>query len=447
MGLIDDLCDLQVPQSILFSPDGQKLVFATSLSFGHKAAGEDNAKTTLWHAETGKERSAKQLTSGKHNDNSAQFAPHGASIAFLSDRGKPGKSSAIHLLPFSGPGEAIALTKADSEAAVSKFEFSPDGSKIAFISADEKSEEKKKGEEEKDDADVWDEAWEYGRLRVVDVATKDVTTLVERKAHVTNFAFSDDGKNIVFTQTDTPDIESAGDGGVKVCIVDVNSKEIKDLTTFPSSLNFMKEMVWCGDKIYFIGPKAQTFNSANGVFQIDRTSAKTEHAHCAYGIENCAFALIKRNGDVIVRVAHGLNDEIRMLEGRTLFSSRKSVSAYDATFSKDSDEILIAVAVSDVNHPTEVFTTTASGGALIQLTDLGKKFADEKFGVCSIVSNQSFDKKVTLNCPFYTPASAPTKDDGTPSKPLPTVVLVHGGPYGRNGALPSAINGVLIAAS
>lgn len=138
--------------------------------------------------------------------------------------------------------------------------------------------------------------------------------------------------------------------------------------------------------------------------------------------------------DVFVRVAHGLEDQIRMLDGKTLFSRRQKIESADVAFTHDSDEIVLAVALGDTNHPSEVYTTTASGGDMVRLTNFGLVFADQKFGTCTFLSCTSSDGKVELECPWIAPAgNNMNANEANPKQPLPTVVLAHGGPY--NGRL------------
>jgi WD40-like Beta Propeller Repeat len=100
MTLHEDLLDLQVPESIPISPNKQSIVYSTSLPVGHRKG--DYAVSTIWLAATGKTGSARQLTNGSYCDREPKWSPTGRSIAILSDRSKPGESSAIFILPLHG---------------------------------------------------------------------------------------------------------------------------------------------------------------------------------------------------------------------------------------------------------------------------------------------------------------------------------------------------------
>lgn len=430
MTLIDQLLDLQIPDCVKISPNGQKVLYSTTLEFGAKTAGEISA-STIWLAEIGKAKSSRQLTSGLHCDRDPRWSPDGTNIAFVSDRAKPGESSAIYVLPLAG-GEALAITPAENERSIRRFEFSPDSKLIAFISADEKTEEKKAKEKAKDDAQVWGEDWAYDRLRVVDLATKKVTTLVDEDAHITDLAWSDTGDKLAFVEVRTPWIESPLLYGSTISTFNMLSSEITKLTQFPSVL---RDLTWAAQSLYFVGPREAPISSSSYcVFQIDLDRSETAYAKHSHGVDNCALNVAKAGGDVVVGVQDGMQDQICFLGGRTMFGKKKKIDAWAAGFTRDSDEVMLAIAQSDTNHPCEIYSTTASGGAMVQLSDHGHAFTstNRTFGSCTFISCPSSDGKVELECPWLTPSSAPTKPDGTPKEPLPTVVLVHGGPYYRH---------------
>lgn len=145
-----------------------------------------------------------------------------------------------------------------------------------------------------------------------------------------------------------------------------------------------------------------------------------------FGDENDVYTLTNVNGEVVAQVTHGLEDRIYLLSGRVVYSKPLHLQASHAAFPADSDELILVVATSDVNTPVEVFSTAASGGALVQLSNHGAVLKDRKFGSCHFFQCPSLDKEVELDGIFLTPSASP------PQKPQPAIVLVHGGPTDRN---------------
>lgn len=424
MTFLEELLDLQVPQEIRISPNAQQVLYSTALVHRHKK--DEHAQLSLWLAETGKAKSARKLTSGLHNDSSPRWFPDGKTIAFLSDRHDHGKKFAVYALDTTG-GEAYPLTSTETEQPVDAFEISPDGKWIAFISADEKTEERKAKEKAKDDVKVWGEDWLYHRLRLMHVATKKVTTLFDQDAHVRSLAWQDKGKKIAFFASRNPDLESYFLGNA-IFVADVASSNVQLASRVPS---WTANPIFVGDKLYFNGPAViDSTESSVVVYSLDFDQSPPPLEKVAYGEENCAAGLRGAGGDVTVLVQHGMEDQVRMLDGKTLLSKRQRILAWDAAFTKDSDELIVAIGTGDANKPTEVYTTTASGGALIQVSTHGEALQGKKFGKASFFSCRSKDDKEDLDAMWITPVDDDAENETT-AKPKPTIVLIHGGPYYR----------------
>ncbi|KAK5100797.1 hypothetical protein LTR70_001302 [Exophiala xenobiotica] len=407
------LADLRTPQDTRLSPDGKYVVYALR-SFWVRQ--KDNITASLWLAEVGKENSARQITQGNYHDSSPMFSPDGKYISFLSDRAKPGKASALYLMPVNG-GEALPQTSTENEKGVDEYKWCPDGDSIAFSSPDEDSEEKKKRNEAKDDAKVYGEDWPFGRLRVIDVKTKEVITLWKEEAHVAGLQWSPDGKQIAFNTSRTPELDVVFSKGGTIRILDVKTKHVMEVCTFAAMVN---NLCWQGEELLWVS--GLPLFSANRVYHVSATTIKANPSHLAYGENNCAEG-IRLCGDlVVVYVQEGSSDQLRLLESDTLFSEEADIGkGWDAVI-KDNQTTLV-VTKGTTSAPEEVFSMV--DGKCCQLSNHNKQFANMQIGEGQAMRCKA-DDGLDLEGVICVPRSLIGKNG-----PHPSMVLVHGGPYGR----------------
>ncbi|KAF4339121.1 peptidase yuxL [Fusarium beomiforme] len=420
------LCDLEVPKVIKFSPDGQKIVYSTSLIGGQRKG--KNALSTLWLASTNEPNSSRQLTSGLFNDTQPKWHPDGNRVAFLSDRAKVGESSAIWMLRLDG-GDAMPMTDTENQEGIEAFSFSPDGKTIAYVSPDEKNEEQKeKDEKEESDPEVWGEKWEYARLRLVDVESHETKVLVGGDKHIGETSWSPDGKSLAFLSTENPHIEEANLTGTSISTVNIETGEVKTLCTI---MNEPYDLTWAPDgQIYFItGVPHDKDAGGRAVYRID-PDADEGFVNVAYGIDDDAADLLVAGGKLLVKRNVRLVDVVTEFAGDDLFDVKKELWVYDVFINHETGRATLAASLSDVGTPYDIFIIE-QGKDKIKVSDHGKPLADKSFGSCTALTCRSTDNEVELDGLYLTPASKALADK-TPIEPLPTLVLIHGGPTSRD---------------
>lgn len=413
---LESLADLQVPSDLHISPDGTKIVYALR-SFSKK---NENATSSIWIAAVGKEKSSRPFTSGLFNDEQPQWAPDGTSIAFKSDRGQPGKSSAIYVMPIGG-GEAYPLTPAENQRNIATFEWSPDGVFIAYISADEKSDQQVRKEEEKDDARIWGEELKCQRLRVVHVATREIRTLVSGNRHVHDFSWSLNGKQIAYVEHQDPDINSAGYYGAKICIAALTTETSTTITRFPGPVT---QLAWGEDGIFFIAGKVPTHcSTSRGLYRLSIDEGTYARADPRGG--TCCLSLHRNQSLLSYRVQSGLMDEIGYIEDCKCYHTyreKHDMASFDVF--KSPKLLLTAITKGDGSNPEEVFSISGSADP-VKLSDHNSALAALKISRALPIEAKATDG-YNLDGVMYFPSNYKETD-----APLPTILLPHGGPYYR----------------
>ncbi len=119
----EDLLKLRFPSDPQISPDGSKVVFVV------KVINEEKNKyfSHLWLVSTDVGE-PKQFTQGEVSDRSPRWSPDGKWIAFIRTRDK---QTQIYVIPADG-GEARQVTTLE-QGGISQIEWSPDGTRLAFV--------------------------------------------------------------------------------------------------------------------------------------------------------------------------------------------------------------------------------------------------------------------------------------------------------------------------
>jgi dipeptidyl aminopeptidase/acylaminoacyl peptidase len=205
---MDDVLALRTVTDPQVSPDGKWVAYVVS----ELNADATDYNTDIWvvSSDGGEPR---RLTNSPVTDEFPRWSPDGHTIAFLSDRPRPGAKTddpkpatdeakrQIWLIRPDG-GEAWILT--DAKGGVSELEWAHDGSRVGYLSKEPKSDERKKKEKDKDDAWTPSQLYPWGRLWVIDVASRKAVQLTSGDMHVTGFALSPDGRQAVYAGQPTP---------------------------------------------------------------------------------------------------------------------------------------------------------------------------------------------------------------------------------------------------
>lgn len=230
-----DIMRVQSVGGAAISPSGDRIVYTIS-AWEHPNARGDTAlgdrherRSHLWiipyAGGTGR-----QITNGERGESQPQWSPDGATIAFVAARGTGTGDDApkpqLWLLPADG-GEASQLTRARD--GVVAYKWSPDGTRIAYLTPDTVSREEEAKLRRRDDAKVYEEDFRLNHLWVIDVRTKEARKVTSGAFTVRGApSWSPDGTRLAFDASPTPMIR---DERRDAYIVDIASLALDRIST------------------------------------------------------------------------------------------------------------------------------------------------------------------------------------------------------------------------
>ena len=406
----EDILALKNVSDAQVSPDGRWVAYVVTTTDMKENA--NDADVWLVSAAGG---DAFRLTTSKKNDNQPRWSPDGKRIAFISAREE--KTQIFLISPFGGEAEKLT----DSKSGVTSFQWSPDGLRIAYVATQELTPEEEKRQKEKDDAQVIDKDFKLARIWVIDLQTKKANEIVKGDLNAGDPQWSPDGNLLAFTATPTP----KPDDGTLSDIWLVERGSLRKLTNND-------------------GPDTSPRWSRDGrqiaYLSRDLKSAEVGQLRLTVvGVEGGAPRAIAPSFEYQPGAPKWSAD------GRTIFfnapvratSQLFSVPASggdpkqlsnvtgvmgQASFSRDNT--VVAFTKSDSMHPDDVYIAkTLSFSEPVRLTDHNPKIRELALGLSEIIRWKSKDGMEIEGVLIY-PVGYQT------GKRYPTVALIHGGPAG-----------------
>jgi len=201
----DDVLNIKAIQGATISPDGKWVIYGVRQWVDEKDQKE--SRTHIWKVATDGTSPARQITFGEKGDSQAQFSPDGKFISFVSARGGAEAKAQIYVMSIEG-GEAWKLTDAKEGLTPPQFPYSwsPDSSRIAFVTTDPRSADEEANVKKRDDERVFEGDFRFAHAWVVDVETKQATRITEGTTWTVQGqpSWSPDGKQFTFGAATTP---------------------------------------------------------------------------------------------------------------------------------------------------------------------------------------------------------------------------------------------------
>ena len=415
-----DVLSLEYLGGYDLSPDG------TAVAYEVRAANweENRYDREIWLWRQGRE--AIRLTrSAKGTSRSPSWSPDGQWIAFLSNRDE---KQQIQLIRADG-GEAVALTS--HEEGVDSFDWSPDGTRIAFTASDPADSLKKKLEEEYGAWAVEDDDTGRTHLWVVDVvgdSASDPETLTEGMEFTVNgFEWSPDGTRIGFEHQPDQTINSRGD----ISVLEIESGKITPVVKGPGEEGGLE---WSPDGEWLLYSSAGADTTSNyylnsRLWKIRSTGAG-DPIPLAADLDENLWSYRWTEAGIFVVAWQGTDRRVFKVDpesGGHMEFAAVPAQIWGLDFS--ANEHMMLVNASSATTLPELYLTDASNYAPGKITDFSDQLAGWEVGTSEVVSWTSEDG-TEIEGVLHKPA------DFDPSRKYPLLVVIHGGPTGTDYPMP-----------
>ena len=420
---VDELIALERAESPAISPDGRRVAYAVRTSDWDT----DSYETEIFLADrdTGETR---QLTNAAKSSRDPAWAPGGASLAFLSDRG--GKTQ-IYVIDARG-GEAARLT--DLEEGVTRFAWSPDGSTIAFSAMDPLDPSRKARDERYGVFEIVDVDRRMHHLHAIDVSGRVVRRLTSGDLYVGRFSWSPDGSAIAFDHR--PDGDASSSGSSDISIVRSSGGAVETLVAqdgpdsdpvwSPDGRRIAFESAMESPQFYYRNRRIAVVSAAGGPVE-SLTDAFDENPRLLAWSPNGLFF------DAAERTWQSLYRLDPMTHAIERAPTAEGLNATSFSFSRDYRQV--AYMGSDARSYPEIFVASTETMAATRLTDLGAQLDGWLEHETEVISWTSSDG-ATIEGVLHRPA------DFQAGRRYPLLVVIHGGPTGTSRPARPAASGV-----
>ncbi|HJU73043.1 MAG TPA: S9 family peptidase, partial [Gemmatimonadaceae bacterium] len=379
---------------------------------------------------------ARQITFGERGESQPQWSPDGRHISFVAARGAGTGDDApraqIWLLRSDG-GEAWQLTTIKD--GVSGYAWSPDGSKIVFLSVDSLTREQDAKNRRRDDPKTFEGDMRWTHAWVVDVATKQATKITSGDFTVLGIAnWSPDGTRLtLLTRTTT----LQRDERREAVIVTIATKATEKVVP-PAGMTIQGAPVWSPDgrTLAYTAFAEEWKPNADGIFSRTlRNNQLILYDVAAKTAKSAASAQFDYSVGALRFSADGK---------RVLFSAQDR--AYPSAFSYDiasgkytqhtkgimlrapsysKDESVVAFAMDSPKAPADVYVSDATFANPRKLTNINPQVAKFALGDTEVITWKSTDG--------WTVEGILLKPVGYQAgQRYPLKVDVHGGPTGAH---------------
>jgi len=417
---VDDNLNLKRVSSPSLSPDGKWVIFSMAKLDWKK----NKFPSHLWMVST--EGGEPFQYTSIEGDSSPQWSPDGTKLAFLRTTGeKEERSRQIWIMRTSG-GEATKLT--DHKDTISGFKWSRDGKYLVFRTPDAKSKEQKEKEKQGDDAIFVDEGpngqgrSSWSNLWLFDVENKKEEAITKEKMSIRDFDISPDGSQVVFIYrtSNTRNEPFMAEIGM------VNTKEGKVIhLTDNQAPESQPRWSPSGKEIAYLASDDKTFALAESkiwIMDVQSKSYRKVSGDFQGGIrtywwtpdgKSLLFSAGVRTNAHLFRLDLTSGKITQLTKGGGVIGS--------CSFSTDATKL--AYIYSHTQQPPDIWFATLPQVEPRRLTEVNPWIKELALASAQVITWKSKDG-LPIEGLLYLPP------DYKPGTPIPLILYIHGGPAG-----------------
>ena len=406
--------------AIVPSPDGNKVLYTVREAMMTEDRSEYVNQVWLCNADGSNHI---QLTKGDKNSSSPGWSPDGKWISFTSSR--DGKAN-LYLLPVGG-GESEKIT--DVKTGVTNYEWSRDGSMIAFTMLDAAADKEEKDKKSKNDWYFMDEEVKQNRLFVLWLNKKDTAgKYVQKKItnenyNINAFDWSADGKSIIYSHGKSPEVNDNIYSDISM--IDIESGKTKPIATTAAgetnpifSPDGKSIVYYCtADPLDWSGPRhARVYNMADG---------KTWRLKATPNEDGNIIGWTADGKNILWSEANKTLSSVYSLsaDGKSILEWTKGSSDFIGGAVLNSSGTYMAFTLQNTSKLSEAYISSLNNFSPVKITSINAEYANKPLPKTEVIKWKGADGKEIEGLLTY-PVNY------QPGQKVSFILNVHGGPAG-----------------
>ena len=412
----DDGLDMVRVGGATISPDGSWVLFSKSdLNW------EENERETTWWRVSA-EGGEPYRYIGEEGGGNFQFSPDGSKLAFTRS---VDDESQLFLLPTTG-GEAVQLS--EHETSIGSYAWSEDGSKIFFVATEPRTEEEEKAREAGYDAIFVDEGpngqqgGNWNNLWLIEVESGEEERLTDSDHRIGSFSVAPNADRIVFTSRS--ENRRNQQNLTEIRLLEIETGAIRQLTDNNAPEG---RLSWAPDGRLF-AYTARTDGEwellLDKIWVMDHETGVQRIVSGAFDGNVGNFVWTPDASAILFSGLHGTNNNLYRIDlGSGAVEQVTSTVGSLAPSSFSRDRMRMAYVLQDFDTPADIWVGLTDGTGTVRLTDANPTIAEEiALGWGEVIRWESRDG-TEIEGILMLPAEYQ-------SGALPLLLHIHGGPAG-----------------